>query len=116
MFPLALFLFADPVFVPGMTRLVTRTICSRGFRVGSGEEKHESPKFFRCLGDLGLSYPVPLDVVGLWLILGTWDLLVQTWGMSGLWDICPKLQPRARLIVGDTTETMSPWLGAGAII
>nr|XP_010304288.1 PREDICTED: neurofascin [Balearica regulorum gibbericeps] len=44
------------------------------------------------------------------LISGTWDLLAWTWGMSGAWDACPKLHPRARLIVGDVTESFSPQL------
>lgn len=114
MFPLALFLFANPVFLPGMTCLVTRTIYSRVLRVGSGEGEHECPKFFRCLGDLGLLHPVPWGVGGAWLILGTWELLVWTW--SDIRDICPKLHPRARLIAGDATEPFSPQLGAGAVI
>lgn len=50
------------------------------------------------------------------LILGTWDLLVWTWGTSGLWDARLKLHSRARLIAGNATKPFSPQLIAGAMI
>lgn len=50
------------------------------------------------------------------LISGTRDLLVWTWGTSGLWDARLKLHSRARLIAGNATKPFSPQLIAGAMI
>lgn len=35
--------------------LATGTSCSKARSLRGGEEAHQSPKYFRCLGDLGLS-------------------------------------------------------------